>query len=59
MCSNAHCSSITDSPAVSGAGGAGGGVIDVVESETGSTVDRRVDGSAGKREGKHNNTAYT
>ena len=33
MCSKAHCSSITDSPAVSGAGGVGG-VMDVAASET-------------------------
>ena len=35
MCSKAHCSSITDSPAVSGAGGVrGGGVMDVAAPET-------------------------
>ena len=49
MCSKAHCSSITDSPAVSGAGGVGG-VRVVAGSETGTTVNRRVDGSREERE---------
>ena len=39
MCSKAHCSSITDSPAVSGAGGVGGGRADVASSETDTTED--------------------
>ena len=56
MCSNIHCSSITDSLAVSGAGGVGG-VRDVAASETGMTEGGVADGVQG-RERKHNKTAY-
>ena len=46
MCSKAHCSSITDSPAVSGAGGVRG-ARDVASSETGTTDDGVADGMQG------------
>ena len=56
ICSKAHCSSITDSPAVSGAGGVGG-VRVVASSETGTTEGGVADGMQG-RERKHSKTAY-
>ena len=57
MCSKAHCNSITDSPAVSGAGGVGAGVMDVPSPETGTTEDGVADGVQG-RERKQNKTAF-
>ena len=56
ICSNATCSSITDSPAVSGAGSVGE-VRDVAASETGTTEGGVADGMRG-RDRKHSKTAY-
>ena len=57
MCSKAHCSSITDSPTVSGAGGVGGVRVVVASSETGTTEGGVADGMQGG-DRKHNKTAY-
>ena len=52
MCSKAHCSSTTDSPAVSGAGGVRGGrVTDVAASETDTVEGGSADGSKEERDG--------
>ena len=56
MCSKAHCSSITDSPAVSGAGGVRG-VRVAVSSKTGTTEGWVADGMQGG-DRKHSKTAY-
>ena len=52
MCSKAHCSSITDSPALSGAGGVRGGrMMDVAASEADTIEGGSADGSREERDG--------
>lgn len=59
VCSIANCSSTTDTPVVSGAGGVGGGGLNAAAPETGTTEDVGTDSVQGERVRKHNMTRFT